>query len=133
MVTITGKAVSKIKELQSGEGLGEQVLRVYVAGGGCAGLKYGLAFDDAGAEDRTFEHEGVTVAIDPESAEYLDGSVLDYVDSLEGSGFVIENPNAASTCGCGKSFTTDDEAEAAGHAPGAHAHGTHAQGQGGCC
>jgi iron-sulfur cluster assembly protein len=86
--------------------LGAAGLRVFVRGGGCSGLQYGVAFETAPAEaeDLCFEIEGLKVLMDPISAEYLQGAHIDYVDNLMGGGFKIDNPNAASSCGCGTSF-----------------------------
>jgi iron-sulfur cluster assembly accessory protein len=79
-------------------------LRVYVEGGGCAGMQYGMVFDEQRAEDLVVEFFGVTVLVDAMSADHLQGAVIDYVDALTGGGFKITNPQAQSTCGCGKSF-----------------------------
>ena len=83
---------------------GEKALRVLMETGGCSGFQYGMSFDDAKADDRTFESEGVKILVDPTSLAYLDGSHIDFDDGLHGKGFEIKNPNAQSTCGCGKSF-----------------------------
>ncbi|HHZ84105.1 MAG TPA: iron-sulfur cluster insertion protein ErpA [Nitrospirales bacterium] len=104
MVTVTEKAEHKIKELMSEE---EDMvgLRVYVKGGGCHGFSYGMSFESETAdEDNIIEKVGVKVIIDPQSAPLLSGCEIDYVDSLQGSGFSIKNPQAKSTCGCGSSF-----------------------------
>jgi len=84
-------------------------LRIWVAGGGCSGLSYGMALDDGQPEDgdNVFDHDGIKVYIDPFSLQYMDGSSVDYVDDLMGGGFKIENPNAVSSCGCGSSFKTE--------------------------
>lgn len=79
-------------------------LRVFVEGGGCSGFQYGMSFDLPKQEDQTFETEGVRVLIDPTSLAYLNGTSIDFDDGLQGKGFEIRNPNAQSTCGCGKSF-----------------------------
>ncbi|MEM8571758.1 MAG: iron-sulfur cluster assembly accessory protein [Pseudomonadota bacterium] len=89
------------------DGAGQQVagLRVMVQDGGCAGLKYGMALElDKQDDDAIVESDGVVVLIDPASQQHLDGTTIDYVSSLEGSGFVFNNPNASESCGCGKSF-----------------------------
>ena len=106
MVTLTEAAVSRIKGLiqETPEAQGK-VLRVFVEGGGCAGFQYGFAFDDKKDGDSVLAHDGFELAIDPMSASYLNGTSIDYVESLEGAGFKIENPNASGGCGCGKSFT----------------------------
>jgi iron-sulfur cluster assembly protein len=92
-------------------------LRVWVAGGGCSGLSYGMALDDSEPEegDNVFEQNGVKVYVDALSLNYMSGSQVDYVDDVLGGGFKIENPNATSSCGCGSSFkTSDSEGAAAG-------------------
>jgi len=102
-------AVEKVKELiisQNREGSG---LRVYVAGGGCSGFRYGMALDDSpGDEDFIHEFGDLKVYIDPQSSPYLEGASVDYVESAMGAGFKVDNPNAVSTCGCGSSFKTAD-------------------------
>jgi iron-sulfur cluster insertion protein len=99
-------AVSKVKALIDEEGNERLSLRVFVTGGGCSGFQYGFTFDDELAEDDTIvEREGVKLVVDPMSFQYLAGSEVDYQEGLEGSRFVINNPNAASTCGCGSSFS----------------------------
>lgn len=80
-------------------------LRVFVESGGCSGFQYGMSFDEAKPEDKELESEGVRMLIDPASLAYLDGSAIDFDDGLHGKGFEIKNPNATSTCGCGKSFS----------------------------
>jgi iron-sulfur cluster insertion protein len=103
---LTANAVAKVKSLVEEEDNAELKLRVYVTGGGCSGFQYGFSFEDAAAEDDTrVEKDGVTVLVDPMSFQYLVGSEVDYKEGLEGSRFVINNPNAASTCGCGSSFS----------------------------
>lgn len=107
MVTITGAAVNKVQELAQREGHGEVALRLYVSGGGCSGLNYGLAFEDQpDVEDKVVELNGVKILVDSYSAEYVKGAEIDYIDGLMGSGFTIHNPNAVSTCACGQSFQT---------------------------
>jgi iron-sulfur cluster insertion protein len=103
---LTPSAISKIKELLNEENNAQLMLRVYVTGGGCSGFSYGFAFEEAAAEDdSSFEHEGVGIVIDPMSFAYLAGAEVDYEEGLEGSRFVIRNPNAKTTCGCGSSFS----------------------------
>lgn len=80
-------------------------LRVFIETGGCSGFQYGMSFDDAKADDQRLNSEGVEILIDPASLAYLNGSVIDFDDGLHGKGFEIKNPNAQSTCGCGKSFS----------------------------
>lgn len=105
-IELTGAAEAKIRELLLEEADDELCLRVFVTGGGCSGFQYGFTFDDERAEDDTLiEHDGVRVLIDSLSYSYLVGSVLDYKEGLEGSRFVVNNPGASSTCGCGSSFS----------------------------
>lgn len=99
-------AANKVKELILEEGNPELKLRVFVSGGGCSGFQYGFTFDEVANEDDTaLEKDGVTLLIDPMSYQYLVGAEIDYSEGLEGSQFVIKNPNATSTCGCGSSFS----------------------------
>ena len=101
----TMAAADKVKQLIEEQGNPELKLRVAVSGGGCSGLQYGFSFDDAIAEDdRTTVTDGVTLLIDPMSLQYLFGAEIDYQQGIDGAQFVIKNPNAASTCGCGSSF-----------------------------
>ena len=101
----TDSAVSKVKELILEEGNPELKLRVFVTGGGCSGFQYGFTFDEVANEDDTsVQKGGVTLLVDPMSYQYLVGAEIDYSEGLEGSQFVIKNPNATSTCGCGSSF-----------------------------
>ena len=101
----TDSAASKVKELIEEEGNPELKLRVFVTGGGCSGFQYGFTFDEAVNEDDTaLEKNGVTLLVDPMSFQYLVGAEIDYTEGLEGAQFVIKNPNATSTCGCGSSF-----------------------------
>ncbi len=101
----TDSAANKVKELIDEEGNPALKLRVFVTGGGCAGFQYGFTFDEETAEDDTsLQKNGVTLLIDPMSYQYLVGAEIDYTEGLEGSQFVIKNPNATSTCGCGSSF-----------------------------
>ncbi|MBI2184193.1 MAG: iron-sulfur cluster insertion protein ErpA [Thaumarchaeota archaeon] len=107
LVTLTPKAVSKVKEFLTVEGKQNAGLRLYVAGGGCAGLSYGMVIEEnPSEEDIVMEEQGVKVFVDPMSAQHLKGANVDYVESLMGSGFKIENPNVVSSCACGHSFTT---------------------------
>ena len=109
-ITLTPVAVGKVQEIMEQEGNAELGLRVYVAGGGCSGLQYGMALDDNAVEDDyVVTMSGIRVLVDSESARFLEGSEIDYVDSLMGAGFTVNNPNAVSTCGCGHSFRTSDE------------------------
>jgi len=102
----TESAAAKVKELIEEEGNPGLKLRVFVTGGGCSGFQYGFTFDEEVNEDDTsMEKNGVTLLIDPMSYQYLVGAEIDYSEGLEGSQFVIRNPNATSTCGCGSSFS----------------------------
>ncbi|MBK9220445.1 MAG: iron-sulfur cluster insertion protein ErpA [Uliginosibacterium sp.] len=104
-LVFTESAANKVKELIEEEGNPELKLRVFVSGGGCSGFQYGFTFDDAvNDEDTQLQKNGVTLLIDPMSYQYLVGAEIDYTDGLEGSQFVIRNPNAVTTCGCGSSF-----------------------------
>lgn len=99
-------AVAKVLQLIEDEGNAELKLRVFVSGGGCSGFQYGFAFEEeAQADDTAIEKGGVTLLVDPMSFQYLVGAEIDYQDGVEGSQFVIKNPNATSTCGCGSSFS----------------------------
>lgn len=105
-IHVTPSALGKVRDLVEEEGNQDLNLRVYVTGGGCSGFQYGFAFEDQHSEDDALiEKEGVTVVVDAMSYPYLVGATLDYKEELQGSRFVIENPNAASTCGCGSSFS----------------------------
>ena len=112
-VTLTETAAQKIRQLMAEEPEGDAtVLRVAIQGGGCSGFQYGLGFDRGAQEgDVEFEQHGVSVVIDPFSAPYLAGAQVDFVDGIRESGFKIDNPNAASSCGCGHSFTVDEGEE----------------------
>ncbi len=102
----TDSAAGKVRELIEEEGNPDLKLRVFVTGGGCSGFQYGFTFDEVASEDDTqLEKGGVTLLIDPMSYQYLVGAEIDYTEGLEGSQFVIRNPNATSTCGCGSSFS----------------------------
>ena len=105
-LVFTDSAANKVKELIEEEGNPELKLRVFVSGGGCSGFEYGFTFDDVTNEDDTsLEKNGVTLLIDSMSYQYLVGAEIDYTEGLEGSQFVIRNPNAVTTCGCGSSFS----------------------------
>lgn len=106
MLEFTDQAAAKVAELIVDEGNPELKLRLYVTGGGCSGFSYGFAFDDQVAEDDTLVvTAGVALVVDAMSQQYVLGARVDYEEGLEGSRFVIHNPNAQSTCGCGKSFS----------------------------
>ena len=101
----TESAASKVKELMVAEGNEALMLRVYVQGGGCSGFQYGFTFDEAAQDgDTIVEKNGVKLLVDPMSFQYLTGAEIDYVENLQGAQFVIRNPNASTTCGCGSSF-----------------------------
>jgi len=102
----TDSAAQKVKELIDEEGNPSLKLRVFVSGGGCSGFQYGFTFDEEVNEDDTqLQKNGVTLLIDSMSYQYLVGAEIDYTEGLEGSQFVIRNPNAVTTCGCGSSFS----------------------------
>ena len=105
-LVFTDNAAAKVKQLIDEEGNLELKLRVFVTGGGCSGFQYGFTFDEAVSDDDTsMQKNGVTLLIDPMSLQYLGGAEIDYQDGVEGAQFVIKNPNATSTCGCGSSFS----------------------------
>jgi iron-sulfur cluster assembly protein len=110
-VTLTEGALTQLKSLLEREANPDLGLRVFVSGGGCSGLQYGMAFDDqVRPADEIVTQEGVRVLIDDFSCNYLRGAEIDYVDSLMGAGFTVHNPNAVSSCSCGHSFDTGDDA-----------------------
>jgi iron-sulfur cluster insertion protein len=105
-LVFTDSAANKVKELIDEEGNPDLKLRVFVTGGGCSGFQYGFTFDETTNDDDTaMERGGVTLLIDPMSLQYLMGAEIDYQENVEGAQFVIKNPNATSTCGCGSSFS----------------------------
>ena len=104
MITLTERAAAKVRELLEREGRPTAALRLLVRAGGCSGFRYELVFDDVRDADHEFEQHGVRVVVDPKSAPHLADTILDYADGLNENGFRIENPNAATTCGCGESF-----------------------------
>ncbi len=106
-VRLTASAASQIKTILAADAdKAGKTLRVYVEAGGCSGMQYGMVFDEHRADDLRAEFDGVSVIVDPFSANYLRGAVVDFVDALNGGGFKIQNPNARQSCGCGKSFET---------------------------
>ena len=110
-VKLTDTAAGKIKELVAGrDNADEQALRVAVRGGGCSGFQYALALDSAKEEDHVFEHQGVAVIVDKVSMPFVFGSQVDFVDGLQGAGFVVNNPNVVAACGCGSSFQVKEDA-----------------------
>lgn len=103
---LTDNAIARVKRLAAEEANDNLKLRVFVTGGGCSGFSYGFTFDEIVADDDTVvEKDGVTALVDPMSFQYLVGAEVDYQEGLEGSRFVINNPNAETTCGCGASFS----------------------------
>ncbi|MEJ7782191.1 MAG: iron-sulfur cluster assembly accessory protein [Solirubrobacteraceae bacterium] len=113
MITITDKGAEKIREFLASQGTNgtEAGLRVGVRGGGCSGFQYALAFDQKRDGDEVFDYAGLKVLVDTPSLPYIKGSIIDYVDSLTGAGFKVENPNVVAACGCGSSFRVADEEE----------------------
>ncbi len=113
VVTVTPAALTVIRTLLEQRNIPGYALRVFVSGGGCSGLQYGMAFEQAPREfDCVVDYDDVKLVIDPTSLMYLQGANIDYVDSLMGGGFRVDNPNAVSSCGCGHSFRTGEDAEA---------------------
>ena len=105
-INFSDNAVKKVKELIEEEGTTDLKLRVFVSGGGCSGMQYGFTFEESVNEDDTkVEKDNVMLLIDPMSLQYLTGAEIDYQDNVQGSQFVIKNPNATTTCGCGSSFS----------------------------
>jgi len=113
MITITDKGAEKVHEFLKSQGAdpASAGLRVGVKGGGCSGFQYNLAFDSKKDGDTEFESQGLKVYVDKPSLAYVHGSVIDYVESLQGAGFQVNNPNVVAACGCGSSFRVADEAE----------------------
>jgi len=110
MINLSERAATEIRGLLEKQETPNAMLRVFVAGGGCSGLQYGMSLEEEVMEgDHQLESNGVKVIVDPRSIHYLEGAEIDYVDSLMGGGFKIDNPNAKSSCGCGHSFTPADE------------------------
>jgi iron-sulfur cluster insertion protein len=105
-LVFTDSAARKVRELLDEEDNPQQVLRVFITGGGCSGFQYGFKFDEQAEDDDVqVENAGVRLVVDPMSMQYLTGAEIDYKDSVEGAQFVIRNPNASTTCGCGSSFS----------------------------
>jgi len=105
-ISLTSTAVSKVKEIMGQQNPVPAGLRVGVVGGGCSGFSYSMSFENgAGMMDKVFDMEGLKVYVDATSVMYLNGCIVDYVETLEGAGFKFENPNVKSTCGCGSSFS----------------------------
>lgn len=117
VLTVTSSAVAIIKNLLQQREIPNHALRVFVTGGGCSGMQYGMAFqEDAESGDTVVAVDDVRLLIDSTSMIYLNGATIDYVDTLIGGGFRIDNPNAVSSCGCGHSFKTGDDGEASSEA-----------------
>ncbi len=107
MITLTPLAAKKLEGIMAEKEISDYALRVFVAGGGCAGLSYGMTFAEGpDIGDQIFEAEGMKIIVDPSSFSYLNGAQIDFIDDLMGGGFRIENPNAVQTCACGSSFQT---------------------------
>ena len=104
MITLTARAARQVLSMQKAQSDAQKKLRIFVESGGCSGFEYGMSFDLRKADDQVFATEGVDVLVDPTSLAYLSGCSVDFDDGLHGKGFEIKNPNAQSTCGCGKSF-----------------------------
>lgn len=122
MITLTPTAADKLGGIMDQKGVKtSHALRIFVKGGGCGGMQYGMTFDEARDGDELYEQHGLRVIVDPTSLFYVDGANIDYVDNLMGGGFHIDNPNATSSCGCGSSFRTakshngEEAPESCGH------------------
>ncbi|CCW34643.1 Iron-sulfur cluster assembly accessory protein [Chthonomonas calidirosea] len=111
-IVLTERAAQEIRGLLESQGKADAALRVFVQGGGCSGLSYGMAIDDVVEEDDfVYDCHGVKVVVDSLSIQYIKGSSIDYVEDVMGGGFKIDNPNAIRTCGCGSSFSTEEAGE----------------------
>jgi iron-sulfur cluster assembly accessory protein len=120
-ITLTPSAVNAVRDLLAKRNLTGYALRVFISGGGCSGFQYGMALENnIRGEDLSYDYEDVKVVVDEVSINYLRGATVDFVEDVMGSGFKIENPNAVSSCGCGSSFRTKDEAGASGSGCGCH-------------
>jgi iron-sulfur cluster assembly accessory protein len=123
MLSITPVAADKVREIMQQRELTGYALRVFVQGGGCSGMSYGMAFENNFyPQDNIVEVEGVRLVIDPMSLGYMQGAQIDFIDNLMGGGFTVHNPNAVSTCGCGHSFRTSDEDGSSGGGGGCNCH-----------
>jgi iron-sulfur cluster assembly protein len=113
MITLTDKGAEKVREFLSSQNAVNETagLRVGVRGGGCSGFQYALAFDEQRAGDSVFQDKGIRLLVDTPSLPYVEGSTIDFVDSLQGAGFKVENPNVIAACGCGSSFRVAEEEE----------------------
>lgn len=112
VIELTPAAAQRVQQLLEERNLQDHALRVFVGGGGCSGLQYGMGLDgEPRADDLQFEFGGIRVIIDPMSIGYLQGAKIDYIEDLMGGGFKIDNPNAVASCGCGHSFRTEGSSE----------------------
>jgi len=112
MITVTESAAEKLGGIMTQKGMkSTHALRVFVKGGGCGGMQYGMTFDTPREDDEVYEQNGMRVIVDPTSLGYIEGANIDYVDNLMGGGFHIDNPQAVSSCGCGSSFRTAGQAQ----------------------
>ena len=116
MITFTDKGAEKVEEFLAAQNADVQTsgLRVGVRGGGCSGFQYALALDEQKEGDQIFEDHGIRLIVDPASLQYVDGSIVDYQESLMGAGFEVKNPNVVAACGCGSSFRVADEEPSCG-------------------
>ena len=115
MVKLSDVAAEKVREFMNGQQASEDVgLRVGVRGGGCSGFQYALALDEQREDDHVFDAQGIRVIVDPASLRYVDGSTVEYTESLMGAGFEVNNPNVVASCGCGSSFRIADEEPSCG-------------------
>jgi iron-sulfur cluster assembly protein len=113
MITLTDKGAEKVREFLAAQAAVAETagLRVGVRGGGCSGFQYALAFDEQRENDLVFEDKGIRLLVDQPSLPYVQGSVIDFVDGLQGAGFKVDNPNVIAACGCGSSFRVAEEEE----------------------
>jgi iron-sulfur cluster assembly protein len=117
MVTLSPVAAEKVQGfLSQQESAAEVGLRIGVRGGGCSGFQYALALDERRDDDEVFDHDGIRILVDPASLRYVDGSEVDYTESMMGAGFEVNNPNVVASCGCGSSFRIADEDPSCGSA-----------------
>jgi iron-sulfur cluster assembly protein len=120
-IVVTSSAAARVQRLLEERQLPGHALRVFISGGGCSGLQYGMALEGQPRDtDHRFAFDGVSVVVDPVSMDYLAGSTIDYVEDLMGGGFKVDNPNAVSSCGCGHSFRTSRDGAASGGECGCH-------------
>jgi iron-sulfur cluster assembly protein len=116
LVSMTAAAVTQLRDILAKQGQAQLGLRVFVQPGGCSGMSYGMGFEDQTQDgDIVTEHNGVRLYVDQVSARYIKGAEIDFVDSLMGGGFTVHNPNAVSSCSCGSSFDTGDDAGTSKH------------------